>query len=364
MGNVSLDVARILLTPVDHLRKTEMRDDVLDVLRSSTLKHVSVLGRRGPLEAKFGNKEVREMMAIDGAGFVPPSPGALDIPADVKLTRQQTRFLSLLKAGSSSTVETASRSWDLQFYRSPTEMTPASRSVSNPRGHDYLYDLQVSRTTLSAAAPSAPSTPKPDTVAVPTSTTSTIGTDLLVTSLGQLTAPISLSNPFTSSPPSSASSTPTLSPLETLITSSNRIYTSSNRLVKNVYTSGWAAIGARGVLNTTLMDAYSLSDMILTDNVNSNADLPPSLDTESPPSALGTPPPNPMEPPISLLPSYADLGEEIPPVIEEGVKDGKVVTYEDWKVVDEYELGKGKEQGKDRVKLVWSEALEKGLVRR
>jgi adrenodoxin-NADP+ reductase len=80
---------------VGQLQKTEIREDVLDVLRSSTLKHVSVLGRRGALEAKFGNKEVREMMALDGVGFIPPAPGALNLSPDVKPNRQQTRFLSL-----------------------------------------------------------------------------------------------------------------------------------------------------------------------------------------------------------------------------------------------------------------------------
>src|SRR6185437_7625863 len=114
----------------------------------------------------------------------------------------------------------------------------------------------------------------------------------------------------------------------------------------------WAAIGARGVLNTTLMDAQNVTEMILSDNQHTDHEdfiLPPLT-------------PHPRVLPMNLLPRFEYLLEEVPPTINEAVRDGRVITYEDWKVVDEYEIEQGKVLGKDRKKLIWSEVLQAGLI--
>ena len=49
-GNVALDVARILLTNVDDLRKTDITDRALAALSRSRVKSVRVVGRRGPMQ--------------------------------------------------------------------------------------------------------------------------------------------------------------------------------------------------------------------------------------------------------------------------------------------------------------------------
>lgn len=49
-GNVALDVARILLTPLEELKKTDLTEKMIKILENSTVKHVHVIGRRGPLE--------------------------------------------------------------------------------------------------------------------------------------------------------------------------------------------------------------------------------------------------------------------------------------------------------------------------
>lgn len=47
-GNVALDVARILLSDVNALRKTDITEEALEVLSKSQVKSVKVVGRRGP----------------------------------------------------------------------------------------------------------------------------------------------------------------------------------------------------------------------------------------------------------------------------------------------------------------------------
>lgn len=51
-GNVALDVARILLTDVDILRKTDISEYALEELAKSKVKRVRVVGRRGPLQVR------------------------------------------------------------------------------------------------------------------------------------------------------------------------------------------------------------------------------------------------------------------------------------------------------------------------
>ncbi|TFY59554.1 hypothetical protein EVG20_g7740, partial [Dentipellis fragilis] len=76
-GNVSLDVARMLLTDPSVLEQYDVPEPVLAVLRRSTVKHVSIVGRRGPLEAAFTTKELREMMNLAHASMVPLDPAVL-----------------------------------------------------------------------------------------------------------------------------------------------------------------------------------------------------------------------------------------------------------------------------------------------
>lgn len=51
-GNVALDIARILLSPIDELRKTDITEYALEELSKSRIKHVHVVGRRGPVQVK------------------------------------------------------------------------------------------------------------------------------------------------------------------------------------------------------------------------------------------------------------------------------------------------------------------------
>lgn len=47
-GNVALDVARVLLSPIDALRHTDITEMALEALSKSRIRHVHVVGRRDP----------------------------------------------------------------------------------------------------------------------------------------------------------------------------------------------------------------------------------------------------------------------------------------------------------------------------
>ncbi|MGW8985826.1 FAD-dependent oxidoreductase [Streptomyces parvus] len=99
VGNVAVDVARILARGVGELRRTDVPSGALRALEESRVREVHIVGRRGPSQARFTTKELRELGALPGArvvvdpvelaldpAYAAPDglPGALPLPAVVR----------------------------------------------------------------------------------------------------------------------------------------------------------------------------------------------------------------------------------------------------------------------------------------
>ena len=67
MGNVALDVARILAKTPEELSKTDIADYALETLFESQIEDIWLVGRRGPLQAAFTPVEAREFLELDSA---------------------------------------------------------------------------------------------------------------------------------------------------------------------------------------------------------------------------------------------------------------------------------------------------------
>ncbi|KAF8970902.1 FAD/NAD-P-binding domain-containing protein [Flammula alnicola] len=305
-GNVSLDVARMLLTNVDVLAKYDVPQSVLEVLSRSTVKHVSIIGRRGPLEAAFTMKELREMINLPEASMVPLDPSLITPPSSgPTLTRQQTRVLQLLQKGSKNAPGTTSKTWSLDFFRSPIGLVPPTATCPSSQ-------LSLSHTLVD------PETQK----AVPTGETSTISTDLVVTSLGFHGEPtVDFYDPG----------------LKHLRTVSGRIVTPHGAILKNVYASGWAATGAKGVLATTMMNAYGVADTIISDWTEGDVEADEAV--------------------RELVPLNANsMLDEPPEEVQRGLKLGLVTEYDDWRKIDAEEVKRGQTLGKERERMGWNDA--------
>jgi ferredoxin/flavodoxin---NADP+ reductase len=70
VGNVAVDVARILVRDPEELRETDISQPVLDALMTSKVREVHMIGRRGPAQAKFTTKELRELGELPGVEVV------------------------------------------------------------------------------------------------------------------------------------------------------------------------------------------------------------------------------------------------------------------------------------------------------
>ncbi|MER5888107.1 FAD-dependent oxidoreductase [Streptomyces sp. NPDC001941] len=79
VGNVAVDVARVLARGAGELRPTDVPESALDVLDRSLVRDVHMVGRRGPSQAKFTTKELRELGSMPAARVVvEPSDLVLD----------------------------------------------------------------------------------------------------------------------------------------------------------------------------------------------------------------------------------------------------------------------------------------------
>lgn len=65
VGNVALDVSRILAKTGEELTVTEIPDNVYESLKNNQAEVVHMFGRRGPAQAKFTPKELRELDESD-----------------------------------------------------------------------------------------------------------------------------------------------------------------------------------------------------------------------------------------------------------------------------------------------------------
>ena len=70
MGNVAVDVARILCLAPEELRKTDMADDAIAALSESRVREVYMLGRRGVVQAAFTTVEVKELGELEAADVI------------------------------------------------------------------------------------------------------------------------------------------------------------------------------------------------------------------------------------------------------------------------------------------------------
>ena len=84
VGNVAVDVARVLAKTAAELSPTDVPDHVLDVLDASAVEEITMVGRRGPAQARFTTKELRELGELANADV-------LVDPADLELSEAASR---------------------------------------------------------------------------------------------------------------------------------------------------------------------------------------------------------------------------------------------------------------------------------
>ncbi|MFD3620774.1 FAD-dependent oxidoreductase [Streptomyces sp. NPDC058676] len=137
VGNVAVDVTRMLARGLAELSPTDMPQAALTALAASQVTEVHMVGRRGPSQARFTTKELRELGALPGTEVVvDPTELALD-PAYVDpsgLPAAQRRNVDALRGWAESPApEPAPHRIRLRFFLRPVELLADSGRVGAVR---------------------------------------------------------------------------------------------------------------------------------------------------------------------------------------------------------------------------------------
>jgi ferredoxin/flavodoxin---NADP+ reductase len=148
VGNVAVDVARILIRDPDELRETDVSQPVLDALMASKVREVHVIGRRGPAQAKFTTKELRELGELAGVDVV-IGPGEHDLEAfdasgeSARLAADDRHVrgnYTVISGWAARVPAGVARRLTLRFWLSPVEI----------QGTQRVEGLRLERTRLDA----------------------------------------------------------------------------------------------------------------------------------------------------------------------------------------------------------------------
>ncbi len=132
-GNVAMDVARVLLRSPDGLATSDVPDHVAARISASPMKDVYLFGRRGPVDAKFTNVELRE---IKNLTYTVPVVNSDQLPSDIPAAlidlesrerRLKERNLLTLQEYAEYTGDEKPKRMHFEFYASPLEVLGGER---------------------------------------------------------------------------------------------------------------------------------------------------------------------------------------------------------------------------------------------
>ncbi|KAK3847040.1 MAG: hypothetical protein J3R72DRAFT_379664 [Linnemannia gamsii] len=307
-GNVALDVARILLAPLEELRKTDLTEKMIKILEKSRVKHVHVIGRRGPLEVAFTAKELREMLQLPDTTFH-MDQGLLASEmerAGKTLDRPRKRLMGLLEKGIKESKPNQPKSWSLHFLRSPLGFTGGE--------NDQLKAIELGINRLEGD--------NSNRKAVATGEKETLECGLAFRSIGYKSVGIQ-GIPFDGR----KGVVPNMD---------GKVVDAEQNIVPGFYASGWLKRGPIGVIATTMADAYQTADTIIADWTSGQPMLNKTSNDASSSSSSS-------KAVLELLKS----------------KGHKTVSYQDWKNIERKEFELGAKVGKPREKFLTVEEMLK-----
>jgi ferredoxin--NADP+ reductase len=289
-GNVAADVCRILAKSVEELRQTDIAEHALEALATSRVREIHVIGRRGPAQAKFTNKELKELGELPNADAV-LDPGALALnPASVTELEAKANVVSaknveIFREWAARAPSGRPRRVVFHFLKGPTAIEGIGR----------VERLVLARNRLEG---------EPfQQVARETGETETLDCGLLFRSIGYSGVAIP-GVPFDAK-------------RGVIPNRDGRVVDGAGAEVPGLYTAGWIKRGPSGIIGTNRADSVATVKSLL-------ADLP-RLPQEPKPGAAG------------FAPLLASRGV-------------RAVSFEDWLRIDSQEVAHGQPRGKPREK--------------
>ena len=238
VGNVAVDVARILVKDPAVLRSTDIPHAVLEALTSSKVREVHMIGRRGPAQAKFTTKELRELGELADVD-IEVRPGELDLDAfdptgqSAQLADSDRRVrgnLAALRDWAARPPGGAGRRLTVRFWLRPAGI----------EGTDRVSGLTVERTRLDEQGRFTG-----------TGEYETIPAQMVFRSVGYQSVPLA-GVPFDEN-------------TATVPNAEGRVLGPDGRPLPGEYVAGWLKRGPTGVVGTNKSDAAATVRSLLAD---------------------------------------------------------------------------------------------------
>ncbi|HEY6279750.1 MAG TPA: FAD-dependent oxidoreductase [Streptosporangiaceae bacterium] len=238
VGNVAVDVARILVRDPAELAPTDVSEPVLAALMASKVREVHVIGRRGPAQAKFTTKELRELGELAGVDVVVASgeadPAAFDATGEgVQLAEADRRVrgnLSVIGDWAARVPAGHARRLTVRFWLRPVKVEGAER----------VSGLTVERTRLDEQGK-----------LTGTGELETIAAQMVLRSVGYQSVPLA-GVPFDER-------------THTVPNEAGRVLGPNRVPLPREYVSGWLKRGPTGVIGTNKSDAADTVRSLLAD---------------------------------------------------------------------------------------------------
>lgn len=232
VGNVAVDVARILSKTRSELEHTDMPEHVLEALNASQIRSVHLIGRRGPAEASWTTKELRELGELDATEVVVNVPSPMLYPSSEQLiadNKVAARNVSVIQGWMERAPDAKERELTIHFYLQPVEVT----------GSERVAGLRCERTTLDDQGRAVGSGEYVD-----------LEVDAVIRSVGYRGLPIA-DLPFDDR-------------AGVCIHREGRVCEGENP-IPGVYVSGWIKRGPSGIIGTNKKDSVTTVSALLAD---------------------------------------------------------------------------------------------------
>ena len=232
VGNVAVDVTRVLAKTVGELTHTDMPEYVFDTLRRSPITDIHVLGRRGPAQATYPTKELRELgELLDSDIVVDPADLVFDEASDQLIATDKAiaRNVDVVKEWATRSKSGKSRRIHLHFMARPVELL----------GDERVHEVVVERTELDGTG-----------AARGTGATFVIPADFVVRSVGYRGQPLA-GVPFDET--------------RSVIPNLDGRVQDGTQVVAGQYVAGWIKRGPTGIIGTNKKDATASVASLLAD---------------------------------------------------------------------------------------------------
>ena len=221
-GNVAMDCGRMLALDPAELDSTDTADHALSELHQSSIRNVTIVGRRGPEHVAFTSPEIRELSKLENTDVIISTPeiekAKTRVAEELEENKELRNNLGALLEVSQSKTKNHQRKLAIKFLLTPVEIL----------GKDKVEAIRLARNEVVNGKVSATS----EIIEMPC--------DLVITAIGYQ-----------------------VSPIPGVEIANGKVLNENGLVADNLYVVGWAKRGPSGVIGTNKSDSSEVIRLLI-----------------------------------------------------------------------------------------------------